>query len=156
MSTASYDPDDLDLPPHLSGDLDGVYPAAPQVPREVDRAILHAAHAGLLRRRRRVRWGGFGAAAAGVAIVVGVAVWTAREPLASPRGPAVATRAEDINGDGVVDIRDALRLANQLRAAGGPPAGLKDRDVTGDGRVDLRDVDAIAMAAVRLPREDVR
>jgi hypothetical protein len=123
----------------------------------VDRVILDAARGGLLRRRRHVRWTALGAAAAaGVAIFVGVAVWTAREPSAVPNRPSLAARAEDVNADGVVDIRDALRLANQLRAAGGLPAASGGRDVTGDGVVDRRDVDEIAMAAVRLPRGDVR
>jgi hypothetical protein len=154
MATAPHEPDDLDVPPRLADDLRGVYRTAPAVSPEVGRTILDAAHA-RLRRRRWLGWTGVGAVAAAVAVFVGVAVWTSRNPSPAPNRPAVATRAEDANADGVVDIRDALRLANQIRAAGGPPA-TGARDVTGDGIVDRRDVDAIAMAAVRLPREDVR
>lgn len=67
---------------------------------------------------------------------------------------APASRAEaDLNGDGKVDILDALALARAIRAGTAIPA-LDDRlalvDLDSNGRLDQRDVDAIAMLAVSL------
>ena len=157
MPITPSQPDEHDVPPRLADDLAGIYGEAPHVPPSVDRSILTTARDEIVRRRaRHIRWAGLSAVAAGVAILVGVSVWTIRKSSPAPGRPAIAVRAEDVNADGVVDIRDALRLANHLRAAGGAPATDAGRDVTGDGVVDRRDVDAIAMAAVRLPTEDVR
>ena len=61
--------------------------------------------------------------------------------------------AEDVDGNGKVDIRDALRLARCLE--GGRPSEPR-WDLNGDGRVDRADVDAIAMAAVRLDKRVIQ
>jgi hypothetical protein len=53
----------------------------------------------------------------------------------------------DLNGDGKVDMLDALIEAERVKAGAG-----QGIDFNGDGRVDSRDVDAIAMSAVRLER----
>jgi len=49
----------------------------------------------------------------------------------------------DMNGDGVVDIVDALVLEKAVARHAG-------RDVNGDGVADQKDVDRIAMSAVNL------
>ena len=53
----------------------------------------------------------------------------------------------DLDQSGRVDILDAFALARQLDSDVVPTHG----DFNGDGIVDRADVDAIAMAAVRLP-----
>src|SRR5688500_9952215 len=98
MRDAPNEPDDLALPPRLADELAHVYRAGPDVPAGVDSAILTAARGRLLRRRRHVRHAALGAVAAGVAILVGVAVWTTREPSPAAQGPAVVARPlEDVN-----------------------------------------------------------
>ena len=62
----------------------------------------------------------------------------------NPAGPASLAR-EDVNGDGRVDILDALALSRQIdRGAAGR------FDINGDGRVDQQDVQAVAAHAVKL------
>ena len=59
----------------------------------------------------------------------------------------------DVETKGAVDIVDALKLARRIRA------GRTDRahdDINHDGSVDQHDVDAIAMAAVKLPEARVQ
>jgi hypothetical protein len=63
-------------------------------------------------------------------------------------GQAVPPGEADVNGDGRVDIRDALVLARKLRA-GGPLEG--GWDLSGDGVVDRVDVDRIARLVVAVP-----
>ena len=58
------------------------------------------------------------------------------------KGPA------DIDGSGRVDILDAFALARHLKRGRLVEA---DLDINQDGRLDRVDVDAVAMAAVRLP-----
>jgi hypothetical protein len=68
-------------------------------------------------------------------------------PFARKTG-AVAAR-EDINGDGRVDILDALALAKAVEGKNN-----NERfDQNGDRRVDDSDVRAVALAAVRLDRK---
>jgi hypothetical protein len=62
--------------------------------------------------------------------------------------PSRGRLPEDINGDGVVDIRDALALETAVEHRN--PAA--KWDLNGDGRVDRADVDRVAMAAVRLTK----
>lgn len=73
---------------------------------------------------------------------------------ADAAGASSPARADaDLNGDGRVDILDALALARAIRAGTAIPA-LDDRlalvDLDSNGRLDQRDVDAIAMLAVSL------
>jgi hypothetical protein len=53
----------------------------------------------------------------------------------------------DIDGNGNVDMVDALRLARAVKRGGALDAGW---DVNGDGRVDRHDTDAVAMRAVAI------
>jgi hypothetical protein len=128
---------DLELPPGLVADLGRLRPAV-RVPPEVDRLIQSSARAQLA-KRNRLRWivgwvGGTAAAAAAVTVMV----YVNRPDRAAPT--PVATRVEDVNGDGKVDILDAYVLAK----------GLKSVDVNKDGKVDQGDVDAVAAAAVKV------
>ena len=154
-------------------DLRRLYGRAVPVPPQVDEAILSAARARIVRRRRawillrRVSVGATAAAAAvGLAVWIGQAnrqVTTTSEPMiaaVTPAGP------KDIDRNGQVDILDAFMLARHLdeRLEGradapvGPQEGAASRtkasdlslDLNGDGVVDTGDVDVVAMAAVSL------
>jgi hypothetical protein len=92
------------------------------------------------------RW----AVAAGVVLALGtLSTWRLlQEHAASRRLPAtMSLAAEDINGDGKVDILDALALARSLQSRSGVT---QTWDVNGDGVVDDRDVDVIARNAVAI------
>lgn len=52
--------------------------------------------------------------------------------------------ADDFNGDGLVDIIDALMLARDIDGGQG-------RDLNADGRIDRTDIDHLAARAVKLP-----
>jgi hypothetical protein len=67
---------------------------------------------------------------------------------------AMSTPVGDANGDGRVDIRDALALARRIET--GPVQPTFREDVNGDRVIDRKDVDAIAMMAVSLQAEVVR
>jgi hypothetical protein len=56
---------------------------------------------------------------------------------------------EDLNGDGKVDILDALMLAKKLQSA---PSSDLQLDVNGDGVIDRRDIETIAAHAVSLEK----
>ena len=136
------------LPDSLIGELARSFQADTSVPMEVDRAILNRARAHLAGRGRlRLLLRTAGAVAA-VAAIVAIVIFV--RPGSHPTTP-LATSNGDINGDGIVDIRDALLLARQLDAG-----SVKGQDVNHDGVTDRRDVDAIAMLAVRLDRGAVR
>ncbi len=115
------------------------------VPQSADDAILAAARARLGRKRvsgTATAW----AAAAAVVLAVGLAVLLsiARQQAAAP--PATPAVAMDVNGDGRVDILDALALERKIESR--ERLSLK-WDINGDGRVDQKDVRAIAMYAVQ-------
>jgi Dockerin type I domain len=124
---------------------------APAVPEAVEARILwiarkYAAEARLARRRRpwmvltRRR---VAAIAAGVLLAVGaLRLWT---PLRMERTPSALVA--DVDGNGVVDIRDAFAIARAVRRATAPPPRF---DLNGDHVVDERDVDLAAHAAVAL------
>ena len=146
---------DFDPSPLLGADLKRLYrreiPASP----EQDEAILNLARRETARRgwmRRAVRLAPFAAAA-----MIGMVVWLNHGPseqqLAVSHQPGGVTDSRDLNQDGRVDILDAMLLAKRLEQ-GGTPA--RTPDLTGDGIVDRADVDAIALAAVALPREGMQ
>lgn len=109
-----------------------------------ERVLAHAAAARGRRRPTRAvrplwrrRWAVAGvAAAACVLLVVGPRVFRDDSPLAG-----------DVDGDGVVDVRDAYLLARSVRAA--QPIEAR-ADLDGDGRVDQADVDRLLDRIVRL------
>ena len=141
----------LDAPGELVDDLSGLFQAEAETPppEQVDTAILHMADRRAL--RRLVPWRELGWVAAAVAAVLAVACLVptgrleAKRPVATP--PLVVH--EDIDGNGHVDILDALQLARLLQSTRTPKA---EWDLNGDGVVDRADVDTVANAAVRLDR----
>lgn len=140
-----------DLPHGLREDLAGLYRAKVKVPAEVDRAVLSSARAraaGRNRRRLIMRW------AAGAAAVAAMAALVLKYlPMTNPPRQPVAQIAEDVNGDGRVDILDAYLLARRVEGR----QQIEPRwDVNHDGTVDRQDVDAIAFAAVSLKRGAMR
>ena len=140
-----------DVPAALRDALGRAYRTGAPVGLEgLDERVLGASARHLSREvaPRLVLWrragliGGGLAAAAGLALVV--LVW---KPWGTPGGsPRVAWVSGDLNGDGEVDILDALAISNGLRGGRDVAAG----DVNGDGVTDAGDVDALAMRVVSL------
>jgi hypothetical protein len=87
-----------------------------------------------------------------ILLVIGIAIPVVftRTDQGYVRRERAERQAADVNGDGIIDIRDALLLARKLES--GPVDG---RDVNHDGITDRRDVDAIAKMAVRIDRPGV-
>lgn len=142
--TNEFHPSDpeRDFPGDLRQDIAAMYTQPIVVPSHLDRMILSAARARLVRRRRMlriVRWG-FAAAAAAVVMLV------LRVNLVHAPPPRVA-QACDINHDGRVDILDAYIVARGIAHHDPLP---KEWDVNGDGVVDQKDVDFIADQAVHV------
>jgi hypothetical protein len=122
--------------------------AVPTIPDELNDRILWIARKEAAGIRRRRRWGAVAswrgaAVAAGALLALGVL--RAVVPLERARTAPTA----DVDGNGVVDIRDAFLIARAVRAGIEPPARL---DVNGDHVVDGGDVDLVAHAAVSLAR----
>jgi hypothetical protein len=145
---------DPHIPTRLEGDLRSAFGGFGAVPAEVDRAVMGmvegvAAGAAVRRRRvagRRVVLMGGVAAAAAVVVMVWVVVGPGGTRKADgPAGTLAAGVQGDLNGDGKVDMLDALIEAERVKGGGGA-------DVNGDGKVDGADVDAIAISAVKLER----
>lgn len=67
---------------------------------------------------------------------------------ACPRAPAVPGRG-DVNGDGALDVADAVALANARFRGGRAPACFAGADFNGDGRVELDDATRIATYLAR-------
>ena len=137
------DETDPQLPGPLRAELSRLYAVDASAGPAVDQKILSHARAALAGRRRLRLWLEVAAVAAMILLVIGIVL-----PMLTrtDRGyRATAQQIADVNGDGVVDIRDALRLARKLES--GTVSG---RDVNRDGVTDGRDVDAIATMAVRL------
>ncbi len=89
------------------------------------------------------------AAAAGLALTVGVGLWAinGQRPTPGPMIDRAAQIAMDIDGNGRIDILDAFVIARAIESGS---LLSSTWDVTADGVVDLRDVDAVAAAAVSL------
>ena len=151
MSRDDDEQDDLRLPKNLVSEFWWRYRAEIQVPPEIDQKILSRAKAQMMRRSRlrpvlRVGW-------AAVAAIILVALLTpAIYQHLHPKPPvAVAVRPiGDVNGDGVVDVRDALALARKVESRSA--SFTQWDDVNNDKAVDQKDVDAVAMLAVRIDR----
>lgn len=145
---------DFDPAPQLGADMKRLYQRAVRVDPEWDQAVLDLARRTGRRRgwmRRGLRLAPFAAAA-----LVGVVLWLNHgdsRQLAVSDSPSAVVDPRDLNNDGRIDILDAMLLARRLEQ-GGTPAPAPD--LTGDGVVDRADVDAIALAAVALPREGMQ
>lgn len=143
---------DFDSAPQLGPDLKRLYQRALRVDPERDQAVLDLAVRAGRRRgwmRRGLRLAPFAAAA-----LVGLVLWMnhggPEHDLLVSNGQLALVDPRDLNNDGRVDILDAMFLAQRLEQGGTP---VRAADLTGDGIVDRADVDAIALAAVALPRE---
>jgi predicted anti-sigma-YlaC factor YlaD len=105
-------------------------------------------HVRRIRRRRRtprmLRWVGLIAASAAAAIFAVNTLWFGDHQAPAP---VQATRI-DLNGDGRVDVLDALHFSNTI---GSRKLDLSF-DFNGDGRVDGGDADWIAQTAVTLSK----
>ena len=144
-----YDESQLELPKAVADDLAALYQMDLAVPAEVDDAIIDSARRQLTRRRivRLWRWAGGAAAAAAIVLIILISELGPIGRVSS--GPAALAQRQDIDGNGRVDIIDALALARHI-AADDRPQGTWD--VNADGLVTRADVDMIAMAAVSLER----
>jgi hypothetical protein len=139
-----------DLPDALTADLGRLYRADVTSSPAVDQAILNRARAHLAGRKRTLLLRRAAGAAAAVILITAAVIPTLRS--VNPARPTAARHVNDINADGVVDIRDALALQKSIDAGRATAAG----DINGDGVIDKRDVDAIAMQSVRLDRGATR
>ena len=136
----------LEAPLRLRRDLAQLFAAEVTVPPGVDETVLTEAKAGFARRVRFRRFAKWAAAAASAAAVVLISVRIGLDPTERGVTGVAATRLEDVNHDGRVDILDAFLVAKGIKA--GSPQ--KAWDVNGDGVVDERDVQVVAQAAVKV------
>lgn len=128
-------------PPKLANALRGLARDEIFVPPAKDQEILAAARAELeqapelpLRRRPQPnRWQKFLPLAASIAVAALMLYFSRPTEL----------QKTDLNRDGVIDVVDALLMAERIGAG-------KGRDLNRDGRVDAQDAAAIAARAVRL------
>ena len=156
--------DELVIPSALADDLAAAFAPSRAVAEDVDRDVLEAARAQLeptselptarpagpseSRNRSRLAW---------LAPVAAAAAWLLWFALRS--GPLPG----DADGNGRLDVRDAMRIARGLRdeldgsdpggAPGAPGAPGKSArwDANGDGRVDEADVEHVMATIVRIP-----
>ncbi len=144
-----------EAPKRLVEELKAGYSKEIPVPEELDRTIMAAAEQKLARQKQAFlhrKWMKVSAAAAAVLVCSVIFLFTQREDNVSENsGQQAATRKEDINGDGTVDIIDALVLARELERQ--PHARRADHpswDITGDGTITSDDVEKIAERAVHI------
>lgn len=141
---------DLHVPEELRDDLRESFADAPDVPKEVTQDLMDRARGELQQRPRILTLPRVAAAAAAVAVVICVFLFSPENTQRKAKmaaSDASGAVAEDIDGNGRVNVLDAMRFARRLERSeasdGGP-------DLNEDGRVDRGDVDAVAMAAVSL------
>jgi hypothetical protein len=164
----------FEAPPRLVKAL-AKLPAPPvAVPAKVDEAVLRAArqHLRIVKELRdqqqRASWRAalaravevfrgkpkagwrplLPAAALAGLVLAGMLLWSHFQPV---QMSSVRATVEDLNGDGQVDIRDALTLVlkTERRQAQNPAL-----DLNGDGLVDRRDAEIIAAHAVSLDKKE--
>ncbi len=142
---------ELDVPSGLASDVrswSGV--GRSSVPAHVDIEVLTIARKTAMRRvwQRRMLLAGPLAAAAGLALAVWMwpGMHSAQRSGPIAQSERVVGPAGDVNGDGTVDMRDALALAQRIQRGGTATSD----DQNSDGVIDSADVDAVAMVAVRL------
>ena len=145
MAEESFQPDPQPRD-RFAEDLGALYRSNVQIPQALDDAILTDARRHLAPRYSRrliLRIGALvTAAAAVIVIVVHLSVPVSKQN--ASQAPVAMTK---------VDIVDALKLARRIRSG---QIDASQDDVNHDGAVDQHDVDAIAMAAVRLPEARVQ
>jgi len=129
-------------------DLGAAFRKPVSVPGSRDDAILRHARDHFTRLRWRQRAYRIGALASAAAALVAI-VLHLYQPAQAPSPLAI----NSVQTTGAVDIVDALKLARRIRSDQTDPT--RD-DFNHDGAVDQQDVDAIAMAAVKLPEARVQ
>ena len=139
---------DDSLPPRLREAFAVMRDERPSVPAEVDAVILADARAGYARRHRMGRWLGRIGMAAAAAAALGLTIHLATsKPISTPKAMTVAKAVDgDINGDGKLDIVDALAIARAVQGGTATAA----MDVNHDGAVDEKDADTLGHRAVRV------
>lgn len=140
-----------EIPERLRADLKALLPRG-RVPARVDAAVHAAAEAALRNRPRRyvAVW----AAVAAVLVIVlgGLGLMLLSPKHGQPLAQAPARVVGDVNGDGKVDILDALALSRQLQGRQSVPAPWDTRH-----ELTKADVSRIAQLAVQLePERDGR
>lgn len=138
----SEENEQFEIPDRFVKALRDAYTHHTKVTPAADNAVLSMAHAEFSRRRRMrlvARWGTGLAAAVAAMIVIAISI---HHPT-----PQKSLAKGDVNGDGTVNIVDALSLAKHLA---NHDAIEKRWDLNGDGVVDQKDIDALAMKAVSL------
>ncbi len=148
---------DLQAPPAFARDLKALYTSRSAIPPATDEAILtHTQRRSIGRRRKHLllRWAVPPAAAAAVIMWVVFNPFVTPDLDDSPRFESSGTLAtrqladhRDIDGNGRVDILDALALARSIKDN---RATEQMWDFNGDGLIDRKDVDTVAQSAVRL------
>lgn len=149
------------IPSRLQESLRGAYRSAdfPGTDAAFDRemqamAAKVAAGAGARRKASQRRWrrnlltGLAAALAAGT--VTAWFVWSGSQP--RPAGVVASGDPRDLNGDGRIDMLDALLLAERVDSGGPGKAERQLLDLNADGRVDSRDAGVLAADAVALTR----
>jgi hypothetical protein len=137
---------DLELPADLRRAIGDLHSTPVEVPGHLDRMILSAARIRLDRRKNAIRVLRWGAAIAAAVVLLAIARFDIfHRPAASP-----VAMVGDANGDGHVDILDALVVARGIARHEKLPAAW---DVNGDGMVDQKDVDLIAQMAVSVSKD---
>ena len=81
-------------------------------------------------------------AAAAAALLIAVAPWRIEQPA----HPAEITDVRDLNGDGSIDVLDALVLARAVERG----TASASWDLNRDTHIDRRDAEMIALAAVSM------
>ena len=142
--------DEFEVSRRLAEDLRLIHRRRPEVPPEVDRAVLAMYRRRFARPVGRVvalRWAAAGAVAA--ALLLGIALMLPARWRTSARATSPLAVRQDVDRNGRVDILDAFALARRVETG----RGLSDEwDFNGDGAVDRADADVVAGAAVSLER----
>jgi len=143
----SEENEQFEIPDRLANALRDAYTHQTQIPPAADNAVLSMARAEFSRRRRMrliARWGTGLAAAVAAMIVIAISL--------HHTAPTKSLAKGDVNGDGTINIVDALALAKHLA---NHDATEKGWDLNGDGVVDQKDIDTLAMNAVSLKQPAV-
>lgn len=142
-----FDESESALPDAFRSAMKSRYGPATNVPAEIDRAILAdarrhlLANAPIIKRRRFSTWKLTALASTMAAAAV---LFLALSPKFED-GPQVSV-AQDLDGNGRVDILDAFVMAREIRSG----RGQSIHDVNGDGQLDQTDINEIAQRAVML------
>jgi hypothetical protein len=142
-----FDESESALPDAFRSAMRSRYGPVPEVPPEIDRAILADARQHLLTNApiiKRRRFNAWKVAAFASTMATAAVLFLAFSPR-SVDGPRESV-AQDLDGNGRVDILDAFVMAREIRSG----RGQSIHDVNGDGQLDQTDINEIAQKAVML------